>query len=279
MVAAGRHSNRIIAMNKRLPYLLTGILIIGSLSLIEIGCDEDTSDPIGSRPNYNLIALLLGDESLELDLRDFTSTTFSGLNVVSLDCLISREVHDSIVDNQATAPDLRTLFAFRMHGSDDFTPYDVIGEDLVWEVFRQGYIALGTRNMIFPDTLELARTYSVRDCDRIELFRKMNVITPSSSGFVILDELESEQKSIGLGGPLEVIPLYSFIPLRIATTTPDSFGYRIIGINGSTQDTSLTWQEWMKGYWIIELNVTWFDTVTLQQPEYQVYHAQSILIE
>jgi hypothetical protein len=264
-------------LGKRNIWLLSVIFLLG-IGLM-VGCsddDDDTGTGGGTQPV--IVTITLGGESMEVNLRDLPSVEFEGMDAVFLYNLISEDLVQPWYDNDSVAWDMRPLHGYRTVGSDGFNPHDDRGyQDLWWDWLSLGYIFVDSRDVMFPDELiDLPGAYDVDDTEEVLVFRMLKVVTPIDSFLVEFDDITPVQVLNPDSVMEDALPLADFIPDTITTLGPENYQYKVSAVDGFTQDDPLNWEQWQMGYWLVDLEKTWFLIDSLQTGRYKIQAASRI---
>ncbi len=238
-----------------------------------VGCDDDGDNGgNGGGTDPVTVTITLGNNSLEVNLRDLQSFEIEGLEADSLNNLIPDDFIDPWVDPDTVEWDMRPLHGYRPVGSDGFNPHDDRGyDDLYWEWMSLGFIFVETRNVIFPDSLiDLPGAFNVNDTNEFLIFRKLNVIVPFDSFLVEFDDI-TPTPVLNPDSVMEnALPLSDFLPDTIVTLGPENYAYKVRGMDGFPSNRPLTWEQLQAGYWLLDTEKTWFLADSLQTGHYKV---------
>jgi hypothetical protein len=256
---------------------ICSLLIAGALAAMTlVGCSND-DDNNGTGPSTEpvIVTVTLGTNSMEVNLRDLPSFNVEDLAACSLNTLISPDLVAPWLDHDSVAWDMRPLHGYRMVGSDGFNPHDNRGYiDCYWDWLGLGYVFVESRDVIFPDELiDLPGAYNVHDTAEILAFRMMKVVTPFDSFLVEFDDITPVQVQNPDSVMEDALPLVDFVPDTIVTLGADNFHYKIVAVDGFTQNTPLTWEQLQIGYWLLDTEKTWFLSDTLHSGQYKIQAA------
>ena len=254
------------------------LLVLGFLA----GCsnDEENDNGNGNGTQPVIVKLYLGTDSTEINLRDLTSFEIESEDAVFLNNLISQNFVQPWLDNDSLAWDMRPLHAYRLIGSDGYSPYFHSNHypDLWWDYTFLGYIFVESRNVIFPDSLiDLPGAYNVDDNDRIQIYRKFDICTSTDTAFVELADITAVPVLNDSGNTENALPLADFI-LAVDTlvANPTIYTYKVVAVDGFTQNTALTWEQMQTGYWLLESQKTWFLADSLHTGRYKIKAVKEI---
>lgn len=262
----------------RQTWLILIAFVMGLAVLL--GCDNDEDNGTnGGGADPVIVTITLGSNSMEVNLRDLPSQEFEGMDAVFLHYLISEDLVEPWFDNDSVAWDMRPLHGYRLIGSDGYSPYTHSQnyQDLWWDWTYLGYIFVESRDIVFPDELiDLPGAYNVDDTDNIEVYRMINVVAPFDSFLVEFDEITPTQVLNPDSLMEDALPLEDFIPDTIIALGAENYQYRVVAVDGFTQDDPLNWEQWQTGYWLLESEKTWFLTDSLQTGRYKIQAASRI---
>jgi len=207
----------------------------------------------------------------EADLTTYTETqiTYAPGDIVtaySLDQFVDKSVTDDLT-NISNATESRALFAYRMIASDDFDPWTARGyDDLLWDVFNQGYLvpSKSFRSFFDPETVNIENAYNVKNLQILALFRTITVVKPTGTEEVIFEigALPTSQPLTHLTPPSDelAIKLTDLITTYI-TSTPANYDYIFTDPSADGFPQTYTWAEMQAGYFLLETERTTFPTI------------------
>jgi hypothetical protein len=243
-----------------------------------IGCDDDDDNGTNGGTDPVIVTIVNGSQSEELNLRDLSSIEVEGYDVVFLNNLISETIVPPWYDNDSVAWDTRPLHGYRTIGADGFNPYTNRGyQDCYWDWLSMGYIFVESRDVQFPDELiDLPGAFNVDDTETIEVRRMLKVTVPFDSFMVEFDEI-TPTTVLNPDSIMEsALPLADFVPDTIITLGPENYQYKIVAIDGFTQNDPLTWEQMQVGYWLLDSEKTWFLADSIQSSRYKIKAAEHI---
>jgi hypothetical protein len=101
----------------------------------------------------------------------------------------------------------------------------------------------------------------------------MKVVAPFDSFLVEFDEITPVQVLNPDSVMEDALPLADFVPDTIMTLGPDNYQYKIVAVDGFTQNTPLTWEQLQIGYWLLDTGKTWFLSDKLHTGSYKIQAA------
>ncbi|MBU0510053.1 hypothetical protein KKH27_14610 [bacterium] len=246
--------------------------------ILMIGCDTDNDNNSDTPPSTEHVWVVLGDDSVQMMLRDLPKITVEGEEAIRLNEFVTTTLVPNLVVNDTVFYDYRALYGYRIVGEDGFSAHDNRGyADNIWAHFHLGYMLVSNRRAIFPDdSIDLAGAYNVTGMRFIRLYRKFDVQIPDTTSFVELNDVTPVTVTNPDGEPESALPLSDFVTLIV--TAPENFQYNLRSLDDFGPTTNMTWAQFQTGYWLLTSQRTMFNDTTLIGGRYRLRHLESIQV-
>jgi hypothetical protein len=214
-------------------------------------------------------------------LESFDVTTFKAPAYTENDAIWLYSFVDTIlippVQGDTISYDARNLYAYRIEGDDGFSAAVRGYPDNTWDQMDKGYLMVLSRRVIFPDDLlDLPGAYNVKFARNIRINRKVDVVSPDSSSFVRLCDMQTTVVQNNEGQDEDAVPLSDMVEAYISN--PGGFNYNIQAIDGYSLSSDLSWEELQTGYWLMESEKTIFTPDSLSSGKYRVKYLEQITV-
>ncbi|MFC2170786.1 hypothetical protein ACFLQJ_02285 [Calditrichota bacterium] len=251
-----------------------------TLVLANISCEKDEDNPSSPNTDPVLIYLLSPEDTVQVDITQFDTETMEGAEIVSLGDVVSKESVSMLFPlfNPADSVEFRSIFSYRFKATDGFSPFDRGREDLLWDIFSQGVIAVESLNTLYPAELGLPGAYNVTELESIQLFREVDVITPVLDGFARFADLSAT--ALDTAGPAQVqgYLLSDLLPDTIITLGPENYSYTLKSLDSSTSPV-ITFDQLSNGYFLLGSEYIWFMPDSLRGAEYRLKFLSELTVE
>ncbi|MBN2036429.1 MAG: hypothetical protein JW768_06770 [Chitinispirillaceae bacterium] len=238
--------------------------IIVALCILMAQCNNPGSPDDGASI---VIRLMEADsttvsDSLVVALNSKPATDLSGEEAVKMEDLITNDFIAPYVDKDNASWDKRTLYGYRIIGSDGFSPHQKTdqetgrtADDLTWEQIQHGYIKKNSRDAAYDASVTLAGMYRVKEVAVIELYRTINVVIDTGATQTKCQMRLAEMEKADFSGNASV--RLSVILALVANS--DSLHYTVTALDGYTGMSPFTWAQMQTGYWIQSTDKLGFD--------------------
>jgi len=239
------------------------VLFIALLVVLMTACSEKENITGGNGDTIRPPALSVTPD-IVINIPAFNEADFPREHIVQIDYrgrLVDAVSLSHFIDKALTdlhsgnaTHETRSLFTYHIVGSDGFSPRNSRLDDLMWDVFRYGYIIPSEdfRSYFhrfddnsannYENKEDGKRGYLVRNVGTIQLFRSMIIENPRGDHILFHTNLLNTVKRPIVENDEDVILLSEFITKYI-TDTPERFSYSIGAVNGSLSDPALSWTQ------------------------------------
>jgi hypothetical protein len=262
---------------KRSVYLLASLITLLAFVVLG-GCSKD-SNPIVSNPtNKAYLWVHFESDSAKVNFASLPKIDAGGAEAIQLSEFVDTALIPPYRDKNGNAYDSRTLFAYQIVGEDGFSASGAKGyPDNIWSHMLLGHILTTTRQVVFPDDkIDLAGAYNVKNSLHIYIHRKLNLEGPDSTMFVELRSLDTVQMENFEGNLENAIPLKDVVLLSVDSTQNYSYNLRTLDDFGPS--TSMTWEQFQTGYWLLTSGKTKFTDASLVGGAYKLKVLERIQI-
>jgi hypothetical protein len=234
-------------------YLSALLVVITGCSKKEKGVEPGEGLSIEVRlMGYDAVA----DTTLSFELGDMRTENFDGEKGVPLVEFVPLELipmyDKKTPDDPLDDIDRRPLYAYRIKGADGYNVHDNKGyDDQRWSELQNGYIGQESRRAEFDESLGLAGAYRVTDVAVIEVYRKVEIVMADGSALAELADFPA----ITFQGERSV----ALVELLREVSSPESYSYKIVAVDGYTGISPFTWEQVQTGYWLLASDRTGFD--------------------
>lgn len=263
------------AARRRLTIL--SILAIASL-FVFTGCSKDDDDVVGAPgAGASMMVHHEGDSTAVL-FDDLPSFQVDDLEAILLSSFVDTFLVPPYRDDDVMY-DLRSLYGYRIEGTDGFSASVKGYTDNTWEHMGLGYLLTASRQVVFPDdVIDLAGAYNVKDAARIILRRKIDVVYSDTTAMRELADLAIVQVENHEDVLEDAIRLYELVETTIVAD-PSTKSYNIVALDGFGPATPMTWTQFRTGYWLLESKRTIFTDPSLAGGAYELRILDRVLVQ
>ncbi len=263
--------------------LFPAFLILSLLTLF-LGCSKENNVTGPGTETDSYVYVHLAGDSTKIELDDLPSFDVTSLakawnenDAVWLKDFISATLIPEVEDKDGTLFNARPLYAYRFVGEDGFYAASKGYPDNTWDQLDEGYMYTDTRNIVFPDDLlDLAGAYNVKKVRHIYANRKIDITSPDSSGFALVNDFQPQMVDNGDGVLEAAVPLMDIVETIVAS--PANYNYRLEAVDGYQPPDNLNWTQFRTGYWLLESAKTIFTDPNFATGKYKVKYLRTILV-
>ena len=267
---------------QRLKSLL--LFLLGLALLLATGCAKDEDNPVGPENESQYLWVHLEGDSTQVNFEDLEMIDISALakaadenDAIWLKDFVSTDLIPNASDKDGNTYEARGLYAYRVQGEDGFCAANKGYADNTWEEMGLGYVLVDAQRVVFPDELiDLPSAYNTKDVRHIRVYRKFDVVSPDSTGFVSEAGLNVVQALNSDGETEDAIALADFITPIVANPAGKTF--TLESVDGYNPPETLTWEQMLTGFWLLDSKSTIFTHADRTSGKYRVKFLESITV-
>ena len=242
------------------------------------GCSKDNNPVKSNLPPEAYLWVHFESDSARVEFEALPRIDAGGVEAIQLSEFVDTTLIPPYRDKNGNAFDSRTLFAYQIVADDGYSASGTKGyPDNIWSHLQLGHILTTTRQVVFPDDkIDLAGAYNVKTARHIYVHRKLDLEKPDSTVFVELRSIATTQITNFDGNLENVIPLKDVVLLFV--DSPQSYSYNLRTLDDFGPSTSLTWEQFQTGYWLLISEKTRFTDTSLVGGAYKLKVLESIQI-
>lgn len=245
-------------------------------------CSEHDDNP-GSPTPSEQVWVVLDDDSVQTPLSSLPKFMVDGEEAIRLNEFVTDVLVPDFVDRDNVHYDARPLYGYQIIGDDGFSASGNRGyADNTWAHLNMGYLLVDNRRAIFPDdSIDLPGAYNVQGVRYIVLHRKFDLqrpadAAPDSHAFVELRVITPVTVTNPDGQPESALPLADFVTRIISD--PASFQYNVVALDGFGPTSTMPWEKFQTGYWLLTTQKTMFTDTSLVGGRYKLSVLESIVL-
>jgi hypothetical protein len=262
---------------KRSVYFLASI--VAFLTIVVLGgCSKDNNPIISNPPSKAFLWVHFESDSVKVEFATLPKIDAGGAEAIQLSEFVDTTLIPLYRDKNGNAYDSRTLFAYQIVADDGFSASGAKGfSNNIWSHMQLGHILTTTRQVVFPDDkIDLAGAYNVKNSLHIYIHRKLDLERPDSTKFVELRSIDTVQIENFEGNLENAIPLKDVVLLSV--DSPQIYSYNLRTLDDFGPSTSMTWDQFQTGYWLLTSGKTRFTDALLVGGAYKLKVLESIQI-
>jgi len=242
------------------------------------GCSKEDNPVKSNLPSEAYLWVHFESDSEKVEFEALPKIDASGVEAIQLSEFVDTTLIPLYRDKNDTVYDSRTLFAYQIVADDGYSASGTKGySDNIWSHMQLGHILTTTRQVVYPDDkIDLAGAYNVKDARHIYIHRKLNLEKPDSTMFVELRSIATAQITNFDGNLENAIPLKDVVLSFV--DSPQNYSYNLRTLDDFGPTTSMTWDQFQTGYWLLTSEKTRFTDTSLVGGAYKLRVLESIQI-
>lgn len=255
-----------------------GIAVLMLTAIFTFGCSDD-SNPVDTNPPADAYLWVhLDTDSISINFSDLPKIDASGEEAIQLSEFVDTLLIPLFRDRDGNAYEARELYSYQIISDDGFSASVNRGyPNNVWSHLQLGHILTTKRQVVFPDDkIDLAGAYNVKEARHIVIYRKFDVELPDSAAFVELRSCDRVQVENFDGALEDAVCLRDLASVFVAN--PQTVNYNVRTLDGFGPGTSMTYEQFQTGYWLVNTERTKFTDTTLVGGAYKLKVLKTIQV-